>query len=83
MTSSIFESIGLPTSLFPKKPGTNENLRHTNLLINIHNWANPTSLFPLLSFFPHFDSAGAWVLACWWVSGNRLVASLLIPCSQA
>ena len=22
------------------------------------------------------DGAGAWVLACWWVSGNRLVASL-------
>ena len=34
MTSSIYESIRLPTGLFPKKPRTNENLRHTNLLIN-------------------------------------------------
>ena len=31
MTFSIFESIRFPTSLFPKKPGTNENLRRTNL----------------------------------------------------
>ena len=76
MTSSIFESIKLSTGLFPKKPGTNENLRRTNLLINIHDWANPTSLFPRPSFFPHFDFAGAWALACWWMSGNRLVASL-------
>ena len=50
MTSSIFESIRLPTGLFPKKPGTNENLRCANLLINIHDWANPASLFPLPSF---------------------------------
>ena len=76
MTSSIYESIRLLTSLFPKKLGTNENLCRINLLINIHDWANPTSLFPLPSFFPHLDFAGAWVLACWWVSGNRLVASL-------
>ena len=80
MISSIFESIRLPTGLLPKKPETNENLRRTNLLINIHDWANPTSLFPLPSF-PHFDFAGAWVLACWWMSGNRLVASL--PCHGA
>ena len=76
MTSSIYESIRLLTSLFPKKLGTNENLRRTNLLINIHDWANPTSLFPLPSFFPHLDFAGARVLACWWVSGSRFVASL-------
>ena len=49
VTSSIFEFIRLPTSLFPNKPGTNENLRSTNLLINIHEWTNPTSLFPLPS----------------------------------
>ena len=76
MTSSIFESIRIPTGLFPKKPGTNENLRRKNLLTNIRDWANPTSLFPLPSFFNHFDFAGTWVLACWWVSGNRLVASV-------
>ena len=64
MASSIFDSIRLPTGLFPRKLGTNENLRLTNLLINIHDWGNPTSLFPLPSFFPHFDFAGAWVLAC-------------------
>ena len=82
----------LATSLFLKSPrqthstardlsaGSSKErwLRRTNLLINIHDCANPTSLFPLPSFFPHFDFAGAWVLACWWVSGNRLVASLVI-----
>ena len=59
MTSSIFESIRLPTGLFPKKSGTNENLHSANLLINIHDWANTISLFPLPSFFPHFDFVGA------------------------
>ena len=33
-------------------------------------------IFPLPSFFSHFYFAGARVFACWWVSGNRLVASL-------
>ena len=32
--------------------------------------------FPLLSFFRHFDFAGAWVLIYSWFSENRHVASL-------
>ena len=51
MTSSIFESIRLPTGLFPKKPGTNENLRRTNPLITDSWLSEPNKSIspPLLS----------------------------------
>ena len=55
MTSSIFESIRLPTGLFPKKPGTNENLRRSFLLIFMTERTQQV-------YFPSPPSFLTWIL---------------------
>ena len=55
MTSSVLESIKLATSLLPKKSRNEKSLGRTNKLSDIHKFANPTSLFLLLSPFARPD----------------------------
>ena len=76
--SPFWNLLDLPKACFQRNSETNEYLGCTNDLSNIHDCAKPTSQFHFPSFLSHLDFVGAWVLACLWFSGNRLVPSLFL-----